>query len=271
MINYNGVLYLGFEEEWKYIKFEDVKENKYMVSSIGRFKKVKNNKILYGNNSKNEKGYKRIALKNRDGRIKKYAMHRIVFETFVRKIQDGEEINHIDGNKLNNEVNNLEACDRKYNAEHAEIHDLYKSCEDHYRSTFTNDEVENICKLLSEGMAVSDIIHTLNLENQKYAYSNIDKIINRKSWVRISSKYKFDYNTYHYKTYKYEDIKRMCKYVFETDLTNGEICKKFPQYNEKKLKTMLKTLKHGRVYKKVINDYKVQRLSKSIKLGERPS
>ena len=42
-------------------------------------------------------------------------IHRLVIETFVRSPEEGEEINHIDGNKSNNTISNLEIINRKNN------------------------------------------------------------------------------------------------------------------------------------------------------------
>ena len=44
-----------------------------------------------------------------------YLVHRLVAEAFLQNTQNLPEVNHIDENKLNNNANNLEWCDRKYN------------------------------------------------------------------------------------------------------------------------------------------------------------
>ena len=49
-------------------------------------------------------------------------VHRLVAETFLEKEEGCYEVNHVDGNKLNNDVSNLEWCDRRRNMLHA--HDL---------------------------------------------------------------------------------------------------------------------------------------------------
>lgn len=63
------------------------------------------------------KGYLRIALCEK-GRID-YSVHRLVLSTFRPNIENLPQINHVDGNKLNNHVDNLEWCDQSHNIQHS--------------------------------------------------------------------------------------------------------------------------------------------------------
>lgn len=265
MFEYNGIIFIisDNEEIWKPITYMDIKRGMYEVSNFGRFRKMKNKQILNGNNPKNEKGYCRICLKSKDGKQRKYPMHRIVYATFKGKIPKDTEINHIDGNKLLNRIDNLEIASRKENAKHASIHDLYQFGEKHYKSIFTNDEVEQICQYLENGKPVTEIINMMNLNDRGSVYSNIDKIIHKKAWTRISKKYKIDYKLYHYKTYKYDDICKMCDMIFNQKLKNKEIVSKFPQYKSSNLDKALKSIRAFRIYKNISKKYTDQRLSKA--------
>ena len=255
MVKYNNMCFIGFEEEWKIIKYKDIKPNTYEVSNLGRFRKVKNKKILFGCNEENERGkYKRISLKSISGKNKKYPMHRIVLKTFG-DYDENLEVNHINHKKYDNSVFNLNKMTRKENAEDAANFNLYQSGEKHYKSIFTDEEVHTICRLLEKGLPINEIIKELKLENRGSIYSNIDKIIHKKAWVKISNKYNIDYNKYHYKTYSYDDIFLMCKYLFTDKMKNKDIVKLFPEYDSKKLSIMIKSLKAKRIYKKVIYDY----------------
>ena len=54
-------------------------------------------------------GYMRVTL-SKGGKPKTHYVHRIVYEAFNGKIPEGYEINHIDEDKCNNSISNLEIC-----------------------------------------------------------------------------------------------------------------------------------------------------------------
>jgi hypothetical protein len=87
-------------EIWKEIPFEITGKQNYFVSNKGSFK---NNKGVIKNDYKYNTGYKRIHINN-----KNYLLHRLVALTFLENPENKEYVNHIDGNKLNNELTNLE-------------------------------------------------------------------------------------------------------------------------------------------------------------------
>lgn len=60
-------------------------------------------------------GYVYIGL----GKYGKKRLHRVVAETFIKNPNNLPEVNHIDKNKTNNKVNNLEWCSRQKNAEYS--------------------------------------------------------------------------------------------------------------------------------------------------------
>ena len=62
----------------------------------------------------NNKGYKQVCL-SKDGKTKMAYIHRIVAQAFISNPDNLPEINHKDENPLNNNISNLEWCDRTYN------------------------------------------------------------------------------------------------------------------------------------------------------------
>ena len=103
-----------FENEiWKQVIIEnfDIKNKKYQVSNLGRFKN--NSGKIMENYKINENGYIRVFIYN-----KTYALHRLVALTFIENPTNREQVNHIDGNKLNNAVINLEWVNNSENQLH---------------------------------------------------------------------------------------------------------------------------------------------------------
>lgn len=85
----------------------------YSVSTEGRIMKNATHKIMKP--SKMPKGYMQIGLFTNDGRRKKELVHRLVAITFIPNDEKLPEVNHIDRNRDNNSVSNLEWVTHKDN------------------------------------------------------------------------------------------------------------------------------------------------------------
>lgn len=107
-------------EIWKDIEGYN---GKYQISNYGNirsFSRWKNGGLLSPSTCGNPGPYKHVILiksKRKDG--KNFYIHRLVAQHFVENPDNLPEVNHIDGNTLNNRADNLEWCTRKYNAQHA--------------------------------------------------------------------------------------------------------------------------------------------------------
>ncbi len=71
--------------------------------------------------------YKTVGL-NKNARTTMQYVHRLVWSAFNGLIDKGMEVNHKDGNKVNNRLTNLEIVTRKENAAHAILNGLNKIC-----------------------------------------------------------------------------------------------------------------------------------------------
>lgn len=99
-------------EVWKDI---DGYDGKYLVSNLGRIKN-RNGLIMHQKPSKD--GYIRILLFN-NGKYKAEYPHILVAKAFLPKPEEKLEVNHIDANKSNNTLQNLEWVTRRQNHFHA--------------------------------------------------------------------------------------------------------------------------------------------------------
>ena len=106
-------------EIWKDIKGY---EGKYQVSSLGNVKslldKQLNKREIILKPSLNHKGYLRVYL-SKDSKKSTKTIHRLVAETFIPNLESKKTVNHIDGNKINNRVDNLEWLSNTENQKHA--------------------------------------------------------------------------------------------------------------------------------------------------------
>lgn len=102
-------------EEWKLIKgFGD----KYQISNLGKVRNVNTNHILTAR--PNRSGYLRVPL-HFNGKSKDLFVHKLVAAAFIYNDDptNKTQVNHIDFNKNNNTVDNLEWCTPSYNTKHA--------------------------------------------------------------------------------------------------------------------------------------------------------
>jgi hypothetical protein len=106
-------------EEWKQI---ECAEDGYMVSNLGRVKGIR--KPIMGQHD-NGIGYLQCKIKMRDGKARFLKVHRMVAIAFIPNPYGLSDVNHIDGNRFNNRVNNLEWLSRADNIRHGFETGLY--------------------------------------------------------------------------------------------------------------------------------------------------
>lgn len=100
------------KEIWKNIEgYEN-----YMVSNLGRVKSLNYNRTCQERILKpgKNKGYLQVYL-CKDGKIKRFYLHRLVAKVFIPNPENKPFINHRDETRSNNCVENLEWCTAKYN------------------------------------------------------------------------------------------------------------------------------------------------------------
>lgn len=104
-------------------------ETHYEVSSHGRIRSKERDVPCKGGKTRrvksalrklflNRKGYQIVTL-SLDGVLKTFSVHQLVAQAFIPGFIKGTEINHVDGDKTNNHVNNIEVSNPSHNQFHA--------------------------------------------------------------------------------------------------------------------------------------------------------
>lgn len=101
-------------EIWLKIKNDDGDDSRYEVSNEGRIRNTETGRYLKGRLNKKENGYYRVNVSGKDEYV-----HRLVAKAFYDCDQPNLEVNHIDGDKTNNHLSNLEWVTHKENIDHA--------------------------------------------------------------------------------------------------------------------------------------------------------
>lgn len=154
----------------------------YLVSNKGRVKNKKRQRVI---STRVHEGYYDCRIHNHLGDKKSPRIHRLVAETFIPKHESNEVliVNHIDGDKLNNKVSNLEWVTYTENLHHALAKGYYENNKGAVIST--EEEVHDICRLFEAGYSYSEI----EKENPKYTRSRTEGIRRRINWKEISKNY----------------------------------------------------------------------------------
>mgnify|MGYP003296731839 CR=1 FL=1 len=102
------------KEIWKPIRdFEEL----YEVSNLGRVRSLRRNIIMKLRTREND-GYVTCTLSN-DGKVRGKLVHRLVAEAFIPNHKNKPEVNHIDGDKQNNSITNLQWVTASENQNHS--------------------------------------------------------------------------------------------------------------------------------------------------------
>lgn len=132
-------------EEWR-----SSSNKRYEISNFGRLRNKTTGHILKP--QKSAKGYLRYTSRTFGREIVFLVIHREVAKAFIPNPNNLPQVNHKDGNKENNKLDNLEWCDNSYNQLHANKMGLCKK------------RLENSIKASSKPVLVYDLMGNLICE-----------------------------------------------------------------------------------------------------------
>ena len=104
-------------------------EGHYKISNFGNVLSLNYNRTGHSQKLSLRIGHKRNnyvdVVLMKEGKSKRYKVHRLVAEAFIPNPKNFPQVNHKDCNPLNNRVNNLEWCNAKYNINYGDRHIKY--------------------------------------------------------------------------------------------------------------------------------------------------
>lgn len=147
----------------------------YQVSDKGRVRRT----FIYKPHT-NSVGYPCVNLSYQNNQ-RKIAIHRAVWEMFEGTIPPDKMINHKDGNKSNNDINNLELVTNRENIDHYTKNLLTYRGEKVNTAKLTENNVRDIRKKKDNGYSTARL-----MRDYKVSRTTINRIISRTNWKHIS-------------------------------------------------------------------------------------
>ena len=163
------------DEEFKYITYPRVKENKYVISNYSTIINLEK-KIIMKQSESN--GYLGLTLSKQEGGIFRVSVHRLVAWEFSEGYDEESNrtyVNHKDSFRLNNNAENLEWCTAQENSIHGFNNDVTYSA----KRDLSRSEVEYICKLFQDGYSMIEVYRKITGCQKKSDNMKMYKVINR--------------------------------------------------------------------------------------------
>lgn len=164
-------------------------EGRYMISNTGKLLSIngrfKGKKLMKPCIGKKE-GYYITALRNKTKTKKDVRIHALVADHFLIRPEGNRiVVNHIDGNKLNNNVENLEFCEASENVRHAVETGLFNIKGENHPNRKLNNEIVYYIKFVNHGATDKELANTFNVSREQVRDVRLNK-----NWKHITSDYK---------------------------------------------------------------------------------
>lgn len=194
------------------------KKTIYYISDAGRVMNIKTGRIM---KTTINKGYERAHLYI-NNKSKNVQIHRLVAFAFIPNPENKPTVNHKDGNKIHNDVSNLEWATYSEQALHAlKLKLRMPLCgSDNPSAILTEEIVDNISRLFEANeLSIPEISNELCIKQ-----SILRDILHRNTWSHITNKYDFTkYNKLGCEIYTDDQIHHVCELLEQNTLYIPEI------------------------------------------------
>lgn len=173
--------------------FNNIHLPKYLISNFGRFYNYE--RKTFPKICSDKDGYLRCNL-NINGQTKTAKIHRIVLMSFapIHNPQD-MVVNHKDGDKTNNTLENLEWTTIIENTRHGWSMGLNNNIgENHPLNKYTDEQIHYFCRLIDDGLTnsqICDISNIFDKSERMRVSALLSSIKSGKTHINISSQYNF--------------------------------------------------------------------------------
>ena len=214
------------------IRISDDIEVKALAHPSGLIYSTMTKSIILGSIDKN--GYLLAHVRCiKDGKIydDNFRWHRLILSAFVENPDpiNKIEVNHIDADKTNNAISNLEWVTPQENIDHKIKMGLQPVAQNSYQAIYSNEQIEKVCQMLQDGIYSPKYIEKKTGVHRKM----VSGIRCGRKWKSISSKYIFPKS-------KFDSLGR---YIDEDGNHIGEIIREIPNrhiYSDKQIELACK-------------------------------
>ncbi len=154
--------------------WKDIPNTHYEISDNGVVRNKKTGyvrKAQLGNTSK----YLLIPIKNNEGKIKNHLLHRLIAQIFIPNPENKPQVNHKNGIKTDNRIENLEWCTASENNLHARRNGLNKHKPLHFKGKFGFEHNRSKAVRIIETGEIfgsqSEAARKLNIDNTSVSWS----------------------------------------------------------------------------------------------------
>lgn len=241
---------------WVPVVYKNIKPGYYEVSDKGEIRSARTKKLM--KKSVATGGYLQVNLRTTDGKSKSCQFHRVVLSSFTGGNQPDMEVDHVNCNKLDNRLSNLEWVTPEENKRRETENHLSPRGEKHHNAVLTDDLVKQVCELYQEGYNSKAVVKKLHLDELGYKKARLNEMLSciyrRKWWVHISKDYKWDKDNNKYQTYSKKDLQKIAYFILYSELSYKEIAKLFPKYGAKQLRQVIQKMATGKLYKPIMDE-----------------